>query len=186
MAWKPSADLGERAADGAEIITVIAQSAGDDVSSTAIAPKALSAKAAPELVVQPGWYQLAGQHLVFCNDTASQVFGAWAPAAKLAITITANDWAHDWLIDQAENVVILPTAKYDNSKLKQLLKLLSNPGDVVMFPWLPDPKIVATAHALGRTVYAGEANVERCQRAITQSGLRATSIGPSYVAELVG
>lgn len=182
----------ERMVDGSEIITVIARSADDiplpdSTLSLTHPPLAKAAKpAAPELTGQPGWYQLAGQHLVFCGDTAAQAFASWAPAAKLAIAITANDWAHDWLIDQADNVVVLPTAEYSDDKLKQLLTLLSSPGDTVIFPWLPDPKILATAHALGRMVYAGEANVVKCERAIAASKLRVTPIEPTYVAELVG
>ena len=113
-------------------------------------------------------------------------FAAWAPLAKLAIAVTGNDWAHDWLIDQAENVVVLPTAQYSDDKLKQLLKLLSNPGDVVIFPWLPDPNMLASAHRLGRTVYAGEENVEKCQQAVNASKLSVTPIESHYVAELVG
>ncbi len=186
----------KRTADGAEIITVIAQSAEPDSAGTAevaarIQPSQRSKGGAfkdlaTAVDIQPGWYQLEGQHLVFCGDTAAQVFSAWAPMAKLAIAVTGNDWAHDWLIDQAENVVVMPTAQYSNDKLKQLLKLLSFPGDVVMMPWLPDEKMLATAHRLGRTVYAGEGNIEKCARAIAASGLRATPIEPNYVAELVG
>ncbi|MEM9150030.1 MAG: DUF3102 domain-containing protein [Cyanobacteria bacterium P01_F01_bin.3] len=194
-------------ADDAEIITVIAKSAdtsGDEMSdgilvevsvgngqhgrpprSVSLADKVTVSKAT-RLDIQPGWYQLAGQHLVFCGDTAAQVFSAWAPMAKLAIAVTGNDWAHDWLIDQAENVVVMPTAQYSNDKLKQLLKLLSNPGDVVMLPWLPDARMLKTAHRLGRMVYAGENNLRKCADAITASGLSATPIEPQYVADLVG
>lgn len=180
---------GERTGDGVEIVTVIAQSADEPLPQGAKeSGKGGRRKTASdaELVIQPGWYQLEGQHLVFCGDTATQVFAAWAPMAKLAIAITGNDWAHDWLIDQAENVVVIPTAQYSDDKLKQLLKLLSRPGDVVMFPWLPDAKMLAIAHKLGRTVYAGEDNIGKCGQAIAASGLRATPIEPNYVAELVG
>ncbi|MEM6597939.1 MAG: DUF3102 domain-containing protein [Cyanobacteria bacterium P01_C01_bin.69] len=199
----------KRTADGTEIITVIAQSSngkasdeksangsGDEIASRASLSEAskgqqrksknsLTADAA-ELIIQPGWYQLEGQHLVFCGDTATKVFSAWAPMATLAIAVTGNDWAHDWIVDQAENVVVMPTAQYSNDKLKQLIKLLSNPGDVVMFPWLPDAKMLATAHKLGRTVYAGEGNTVKCGEAIALSKLSATPIEPNYVAELVG
>ncbi|MEO1396357.1 MAG: DUF3102 domain-containing protein [Cyanobacteria bacterium J06634_5] len=181
----------ERTADSVEIVTVIAQSA-DETSTQGAKERAKGGRrkttttSDAELVIQPGWYQLEGQHLVFCGDTATQVFAAWAPMAKLAIAITGNDWAHDWLIDQAENVVVIPTAQYSDDKLKQLLKLLSRPGDVVMFPWLPDAKMLAIAHKLGRTVYAGEDNIGKCGQAIAASGLRATPIEPNYVAELVG
>ena len=164
--------------NGSEIITVIARAADD--------PPSKRSEAAPKLEIRPGWYQLEGQHLVLCGDTATQVFANWAPTAKLAIAITANDWAHDWLIDQVENLVVLPTADYSTDKLKQLLKLLSKPGDTVIFPWLPDAQILAATHALGRLVYAGEANAMKCERAIAASGLSVTPIEPAYVAELVG
>ncbi|MEM9092406.1 MAG: DUF3102 domain-containing protein [Cyanobacteria bacterium P01_F01_bin.53] len=177
----------ERTADGIEIVTVIAQSAEETAPQGTKGRRAKTASSASEEVaIQPGWYQLEGQHLVFCGDTATQLFAAWAPMAKLAIAITGNDWAHDWLIDQAENVVVIPTAQYSDDKLKHLLKLLSRPGDVVMFPWLPDAKMLAIAHKLGRTIYAGEDNIEKCGQAIAASGLSATPIEPNYVAELVG
>ena len=195
----------KRTADGAEVITVIAQSSdgasgdGAELEHSTKVPTDIFQTAGSSTrrgkgekssnagsAIQPGWYQLEGQHLVFCGDTATQVFASWAPMAKLAIAVTGNDWAHDWLIDQAENVVVMPTAQYSNDKLKQLLKLLSKPGDVVMFPWLPDAKMLATAHKLGRTVYAGEGNVVKCEAAIAMSKLRATPIEPNYVAELVG
>jgi hypothetical protein len=168
-----NAKLG-RQIEGGEIITVIPQMAND------------TSPVHTELEIQPGWYQLQGQHLIFCGDTATQAFIAWAPAAKLAIAITGSDWAHDWLIDQVDNIVILPVSEYSDDKLKQLLILLSKPGDVVTFPWLPNAEIIAIAHALGRTVYAGEADIKKCQQAITRSGLRANPIEPNYVAELVG
>jgi len=140
----------------------------------------------PELIVEPGWYQLGGQHIVFCGDTASQPFISWAPTAELAVALTSNDWSHDWLIDQADNIVVLPVAGCDNKKLKQLLLLLSKPGDVIIFPWLPHAEMLATAHSLGRSVYAGEANVERCRRAIATAELGATAIEADHVAKLVG
>lgn len=198
---KDQTDAAKQTADGSEIVTIIAQStdASDDVPAgtaqnrrakgkVSLRDKAVDSVSdnAKEPDFQPGWYQLEGQHLVFCGDTAAQVFSAWAPMATLAIAVTGNDWAHDWLIDQAENVVVMPTAQYSNDKLKQLLKLLSKPGDVVMLPWLPDAKMLATIHRLGRVVYAGERSVERCGAAIAASGLRATPIEPDYVAELVG
>ncbi|MEM6452139.1 MAG: DUF3102 domain-containing protein [Cyanobacteria bacterium P01_D01_bin.105] len=184
-----------------EVITVIARAADDNNGasidtitrpSKALTSKGISRIAAPqasaeaEPSVSPGWYQLEGQHLVFCGDTATQIFSTWAPMAKLVIAITGNDWAHDWLIDQAENVVVIPNAEYSDDKIKQLLKLLSRPGDVVLFPWLPEENMIAITHRLGRTVYAGEANVRKCGRAIAASRLTATPIEANYVAELVG
>ncbi|MEO0808618.1 MAG: DUF3102 domain-containing protein [Cyanobacteria bacterium J06643_4] len=179
------------AVNSLDIVTVIPQSAEviEDKTSNR-AKKALAPKATAPVDLIPievgNWYQLAGQHLVFCGDTASQPFVSWAPTAELAIALTGHDWAHDWLIDQADNVVVLPKSECDADKLKQLLQLLSKPGDVVIFPWLPHAEMLAIAHTLGRSVYAGEANADNCRQAIAASGLGATALAPSYVAELVG
>ncbi|MEL6453128.1 MAG: DUF3102 domain-containing protein [Cyanobacteria bacterium J06623_5] len=165
-----------------DIITIIPQSvksSEDEVSN-------VFQSNVPELIIEPGWYQLGGQHIVFCGDTASQSFASWAPTAELAVALTSNDWSHDWLIDQADNIVVLPVAGCDEDKLKQLLLLLSKPGDIVIFPWLPHAEMLATAHSLGRSVYAGEADVEKCRRAIATAGLDATAIAPDHVAKLVG
>ena len=145
------------AANRLDIVTVIprAVKALNEEPSARSANASRSKTSAPtELMsVEAGnWYQLAGQHLVFCGDTASQPFVSWAPTAELAIALTGHDWAHDWLIDQADNVVVLPKSECNADKLTQLLQLLSKPGDVVNFPWLPHAEMLAIAHTLGRSV----------------------------------
>jgi len=124
------------------------------------------------LKITSGWYRLGTQHWLFCGDTASASFVKTTPQAKLAIAITTEDWAHDWLIEQADSVVILPEEDTSLATLKELLTLLSKSGDTIIFPWLPLPEMIGVAHRLGRVVYAGDSNLERCQQVITASGLR--------------
>ncbi|MEM9163676.1 MAG: DUF3102 domain-containing protein [Cyanobacteria bacterium P01_F01_bin.4] len=180
---------------GPEIITVISQGAdptppGDEphaaVELGAVRPVLAESVLHTPLEIEPGWYQLDGRHLIFHGDTASHSFTDQAPVAKLAIAFTGSDWAHDWLIDQVDNVVVLPQSEFTLEKLEQLLLLLSGPQDEVIFPWLPHPEMVFTAHRLERRVYGGDVDGERCRRAIVASGLRAQAIKMEYAVEQVG
>jgi hypothetical protein len=117
------------------------------------------------LQIAPGWYHLGAQHWLFCGDTASTSFVKTAPQAKLAIAITTEDWAHDWLVEQADSVVILPEEDASLATINELLTLLSKPGDTVIFPWLPFPEMIYVADRLDRVIYAGDPSVGRCQQA---------------------
>ena len=64
--------------------------------------------------------------------------------------------------------------------------MVSVGGTALSSPWLPYANMLASAHMLGLSVYAGEVNIYMCCRAIEASKLRATPIEPNYVAELVG
>jgi hypothetical protein len=121
--------------------------------------------------IQPGWYLLDKQHLLFCGDTASARFIERVPFASLAIAITADDWDHDWLVERAKTVIIFPESDLKERQIEQLLNLFSFPNEAVLFPWLPDSEMIAIAHKLGRKVYAGDFNPQRCHQAIIQSRL---------------
>ena len=160
-----------------EIITVIPKSAILADSSRATQP---------ELEITAGWYQLGGQHRLFCGDTATNSFVNAISTAKLAIAVTAEDWDHDWLIDLIDSVVILPQEKFAIRTLKELLGLLSQEGDTVVFPWLPQPEMIATAHSLGRIVYAGDPSKQHCQQAIVATGLHVQPFTSKPAVTLAG
>ena len=126
--------------------------------------------------VQPGWYLLDNRHFLFCGDTASPTFYQSIPDAAFALAATANDWDHDWLVDSATTVLILPEAMLQGQPLEQTLTLYTQPNDVVIFPWLPHPEMLAVAHQLNRKVFAGDQRPERCYQAIAASGLTAISV----------
>ncbi|MEM0980882.1 MAG: DUF3102 domain-containing protein [Cyanobacteria bacterium P01_H01_bin.58] len=138
------------------------------------------------ITVTSGWYRLDGRHHVFCGDTAAAAFVQAAPSAKLAIAATPLDWAHDWLIDQVDSVVVVPEEGFTLDTFEQLLHLLSEPGDTVVLPWLPLPRMLAVGHRLGRTLYAGDASPRACQAAITASGLQPERLTDSLPTTLAG
>mgnify|MGYP001791011906 FL=1 len=137
-------------------------------------------------MVEPGWYRLGGQHMIFCGDTADCSFIDKAPMAKLAIAVTGSDWDHDWLVEQVDNVVVLPQDEFSLEKLEQLLCLLSKAQDQVILPWLPHPEMLYISHRLGRKVYGGDVDVERCQRVVSASGLSVEALAMDYGVEQAG
>ncbi len=126
--------------------------------------------------LQPGWYLLDRQHLVFYGDTASPDFYDLIPEAAFALAATAEDWDHDWLVLAAKTVTILPETSLKPGMVEQLIMLFSQPQDTVVFPWLPEPELIAVAHRLGRKVVAGDMSPDRCQQAIQATGLRAVRL----------
>ncbi|QMS92201.1 site-specific DNA-methyltransferase [Nostoc edaphicum CCNP1411] len=117
------------------------------------------------------WWRLGQQHLLFHGDTASPEFFAKIPPVTLAIAVTSDDWDHDWLIEEAATAIILQPFSLQTNTLEQLLTMFSQPGDLVVFPWLPQEDMIAIAHNLQRRVIAGDPSLELCQRAIVASGL---------------
>ncbi|MEM9274639.1 MAG: DUF3102 domain-containing protein [Cyanobacteria bacterium P01_F01_bin.143] len=118
------------------------------------------------LIAKNNWYELDDQHKIYCGDTALPEFTNYIPYAALAIAITTDDWEHDWLIDKARTIVVFPESEFEMQKLTGLLVMFSAPKDTIIFPWLPKAELVAIAHQLGRKVFAGDLNPERCQAAI--------------------
>ena len=118
-----------------------------------------------------GWYCLENKHFLFYGDTASAQFYQVIPQVPLTIAITSNDWDHDWLIDKSDNLIVLKESFLEPKSISTFISLLSQPGDIVLFPWLPEPNIIGITHQLDRVIVAGDSILERCQSAIAQSKL---------------
>jgi hypothetical protein len=135
-----------------------------------------STKVLVESELHLGWHELGEQHFLFYGDTASNQFQKVLPQVTLAIAVTSNDWDHDWLIDKAENLILLQESLLQEKLIYTLIALLSQPGNIVLFPWLPDDNMIESACSLGRIVVAGDPILERCQRAIAKTKLTVKSI----------
>ena len=129
-----------------------------------------------ELELSMGWHKLGEEHFVFYGDTASVQFQKAIPQVTLAIAVTSNDWDHDWLVDKAENLIVLQETFLREETIDTLIALLSKPGDIVLFPWLPDKDMIESACNQKRIIIAGDPMLERCQKAIAQSKLPVKSI----------
>ncbi len=136
----------------------------------------ISATSISNRSIQPSWYLLEGQHLLFCGDTASPQFFERIPQVAFALAILYSEWHHDWLINRARTVIILRQSALEEKLLERLLLMHSKRGEAVVFPWLPSGEIIAVTHKLERQIYAGDSNSERFIKAMTQSGLKAQRV----------
>lgn len=162
----------------AEIVALIPKGASSQISSagrfsspaaaSTVAPlksSSLSATLNPK-ALQSEWHALGEQHRLFFGDTASQSFFADLPHASLILAITSSDWAHDWVIEKADSAIVLSEAALAELSLSQVISTFSKPGELVVFPWLPDAEMIAIAHQLGRIVVAGDVDPKRCTQAM--------------------
>lgn len=124
-----------------------------------------------EYYIETGWHQLDGEHHLYYGDTALPDFADSIPYATLAIAITSDDWAHDWLIEKAKTVVVFPESEFETTKLTGLITMFSLLEEIVIFPWLPDDRMLEITHQLGRKFYAGDMDYQKCQRAIANVNL---------------
>ncbi|MCC5602095.1 DUF3102 domain-containing protein [Nostoc favosum] len=162
-----------------EIVAILPKSSQKNNSpSPVIEVPVTHVETTPEATVrsQFRWWRLGQQHLLFHGDTASPEFFAKIPPVTLAVAVTSDDWDHDWLIEEAATVIILQPFSLQTNTLEQLVTMFSQPGDLVVFPWLPQENMIAIAHHLGRRVVAGDPSLELCQRAIVGSGLSAKEV----------
>jgi Protein of unknown function (DUF3102) len=120
----------------------------------------------PPLSLKAGtWYGLGDRHHLFPGDTSLPTFINYLPAIQLAIAITDDAWDHDWLVDTVDSLVVLPPERLQLAQVEQLILMLTQPGETVLFPWLPDGEMIALGDRLGRLVYAGDPEMERCHAA---------------------
>ena len=171
---KQNADISnsEKLIGRQQLITIIPQTEVEQSLDSIIAS---STKRINQIDIQEGWYKLDRYHHIFCGDTALPEFFNPIPYSTIAIAITSDDWAHDWLIEKAKTVVVFPESEFDGQKLTGLLVMFSSEDDTVIFPWLPNEKMISITHQLGRKVYAGDMDSQKCQAAVDNTGLLAVS-----------
>ncbi|KZL50085.1 MULTISPECIES: DUF3102 domain-containing protein [Cyanophyceae] len=136
-------------------------------------------KKVQEITANPSssqWLRLGKQHLIFHGDTASPKFFTNIPPIALAVAVTADDWDHEWLIEEARTLIVLQPADFQTNTLEQLITMFSQPGELVVFPWLPQEDMMAIAHRLQRVVIAGDPSLDLCQKAVIASGLSVEKI----------
>ncbi|MEL6495863.1 MAG: DUF3102 domain-containing protein [Cyanobacteria bacterium J06623_7] len=121
---------------------------------------------AARLIINRGWNQINPRHQLYYGDTALAEFVNQIPYSTLAIAVTTDDWAHDWLIEKAKTVIVFPESEYDRQKLTGLLVMFSGTDDKIILPWLPHAEMIAVTHQLNRKVYGGDMDLARCQAAV--------------------
>lgn len=126
---------------------------------------------------QPYWYLLEGKHLLFWGDTNSQEFTVRLPFAAMALAVADCKCDSAWPLDRAKSTLFLhPQTILEQTLVERIISIFSQPGEAIVFPRLPSGEIIAGVHKLGRLLYSGHSNLDRCRQAIATSGLTAEKV----------
>lgn len=126
--------------------------------------------------ILPGWYLLDNTNILFCGDTASTEFIECVPQAAFALAIPSSKKSLDWLIKKARAVTVLKEAELDEALIERLLLMFSERKETVIFPYLPNWKILRVAQKLERKFYTGDSDPERCNEVVMKLGLKAKRV----------
>jgi Protein of unknown function (DUF3102) len=121
--------------------------------------------------LRPAWNKIEKDFSLFWGDTASLRFIEQLPQDAFILAIPSNKWRHNWLLSKSRNFIILhqPTIKED--LLEKLLSTFSADRKAVIFPWLPDWKMIKLALELNIKVYAGDPELKQCENVVSRLGV---------------
>lgn len=125
--------------------------------------------------IQAGsWWQIAGQHLLFCGSPNSSSFQLRLPqniSLQLAFPPERNNWLES--VSPKFKSALCLWSSYQDSDLALLrelvekaLLLYTEGNETTVFLFMPDPQLLLLAHELGCQCMIAEPDLVRCQTAL--------------------
>jgi Protein of unknown function (DUF3102) len=121
--------------------------------------------------LRPAWNLVKKDLSLFWGDTASLRFIENLPQDAFVLAIPSNKWHHEWLLSKSRNFIILHQPTIKKELLKSLLSAMSIDGKAIIFPWLPDWRMLRLALDLNIQVYAGDPDLKRCENTLSKLDL---------------
>lgn len=121
--------------------------------------------------LRPAWNQIKKGLSLFWGNTDSPRFIENLPQDAFILAISANKCHQDWLLSKSRNFIILHQPMIEEEFLERLLLAFSLNEKAVVFPWLPDWRMIKLALKLNIKVYAGDLDLENCENLISRLGL---------------
>jgi hypothetical protein len=121
--------------------------------------------------LRPAWNLIEKNFSLFWGDTASLRFTEQLPQDAFVLAIPSNKWHHEWLLSKSRNFIILHQPTIKKELLKRLLSAFATDGKAVIFPWLPDWRMIQLALDLNIRVYAGDPELKQCDNMLSKLGL---------------
>lgn len=122
--------------------------------------------------LRPAWNLIEKNFSLFWGDTASLRFIEHLPPDAFVLAIPSNKWHHDWLLSKSRNFIILHQPTIKRELLERLLSAFSTDGKAIIFPWLPDWRMIKLALDLKIKVYAGDPEMKQCENMLSRLGLK--------------
>jgi hypothetical protein len=117
----------------------------------------------------PAWNRIETGFSLFWGDTTSPRFIERLPEDAFVLAVPFSQWHYDWLMNQSRSCIIL-SLTLEKELLARLLSALSLGNKALIFPWLPNWKMVELALNLNIKVYAGDPELDQCEQTISKLG----------------
>jgi hypothetical protein len=118
--------------------------------------------------LRPAWNAIKPGFSLFWGNTTSQHFLECLPGDAFIVAVPTCKWHYDWLLNESRSCINLTRSKLDKELLTKLLSALSLGDKAVVFPWLPNWKIVELALQLDLKVYVGDPELHKCEEMIAK------------------
>jgi hypothetical protein len=109
---------------------------------------------------------------LFWGDTTSPRFIDRLPTDAFVLAIPSCQWHHEWLLSKRISAITLFQPMLRDEFVESLLSTFSQEDKALIFPWLPHWKTIETALNLNIKVYAGDPDLQQCERTIAKLGLK--------------
>jgi Protein of unknown function (DUF3102) len=124
--------------------------------------------AVPDL--RPAWNAIAPGFSLFWGSTTSPRFIECLPEDAFILAVPTCKWHYDWLLNQSRSCINLTQSKPDKELVMKLLSALSLGEKAVVFPWVPNWKLVKLTLQLDLKIYAGDPDLNKCEETIAKLG----------------
>jgi hypothetical protein len=118
--------------------------------------------------LRPAWNAIKPGFSLFWGDPTSRHFIEYLPGDAFIVAVPTCKWHYDWLSNESRSCINLTRSKLDKELLTKLLSALSSGEKAVVFPWLPNWKIVELTLQLDLKVYVGEPDLHKCEEMIAK------------------
>jgi Protein of unknown function (DUF3102) len=123
---------------------------------------------AESLCIRPAWNLIKHEFSLFWGDTMSPRFHDRLPKNAIILAIPSLRWHHDWLANGSRRCITISLPQLEYKLIERLLLALSLGEEALVFPWLPDWKIIELVLSLNLKVYAGDPALNRCEQVVMQ------------------
>ena len=153
----------------------------DSISSTNSDLTALQSPTAEDVTIitsdlYPAWNRIDSEFSLFWGDTTSPRFIERLPEQAFVLAVPFRKWHHDWLINESRSCLVIAQPKLEQELIESLLSALAASESALILPWLPSWKMIEFALNLNIKVYAGDPDLEQCERTISMLGLDTSKI----------
>jgi Protein of unknown function (DUF3102) len=127
--------------------------------------------------IRPAWNLIKQEFSLFWGDTMSPRFHDRLPPNAIVLAVPSIRWHHDWLANGSRSCITISRSQLEYKLIERLLSALSLGEEALVFPWLPDWKIIELALGFNLKVYAGDPALDRCEKIIRQIESNQNKIG---------